>query len=254
MSAPPERAPAGCDLLAVGAHPDDVELSCGGWLALAHQREQRVVIVDLTQGERASNGTPAVRSAEAQWAAERLGVAARANLGLPDCGLSGEDPGQVRALVAAIRLYRPALLLAPWTAARHPDHAAAGALTTRAAFFAGVANFHPEAGAPWRARRLIQYPQRQDATPDFVVDISAVIDQKRAAVACHASQFGAGPVATLINNPLGLGAFETRDRYWGASIGVEFGEPYMLGTPVPLADPVAHFEAHPAAPVWMPPR
>lgn len=243
-----------CDLLAIGPHPDDVELSCGGWLALAHQRGQQVVIVDLSQGERATNGTPAERSAEAQWAAERLGVAARLNLGLPDCEIDDHDPQQIQAVVASIRSYRPALLLAPWTAARHPDHAAAGALAKRAGFLAGVANFHPELGDPWRLSRLIHYPQRQDATPDFVVDVTAVIAEKRAAIACHASQFGARPVETLINNPLGLGAFETRDRYWGASIGVEFGEPYILGAPVPLQDPIAHFSAHPAQPVWMPPR
>lgn len=249
----------GCDLLAIGPHPDDVELSCGGWLALANQRDQQVVIVDLSQGERATNGSPAERSAEAQWAAERLGVAARLNLGLPDCEIDARDSRQVQSVVAAIRSYRPALLLAPWTAARHPDHAAAGALVKRAAFLAGVANYHPELGEPWRPGRLIHYPQRQDATPDFVVDITPVIAEKRAAIACHASQFGAGrpdagATATLINNPLGLGAFETRDRYWGASVGVEFGEPYILGGPVPLSDPITHFEAHAAAPVWLPAR
>jgi bacillithiol biosynthesis deacetylase BshB1 len=253
LSALPPTEPH-CDLLAIGAHPDDVELSCGGWLALAHHREQSVVIVDLSHGERATNGTPAERSAEAQWAAERLGVTVRTNLGLPDCEIDERSPQQLQALIAAIRQHRPALLLAPWTAARHPDHAAAGALAKRAAFLAGVANFHPELGDPWRPSRLIHYPQRQDATPDFVIDITAVIDQKRAAIACHASQFGAGPVATLINNPLGLGAFETRDRYWGASIGVEFGEPYFIGAPVPLSDPITHFKTHPAAPLWMPPR
>lgn len=241
------------DLLALGPHPDDVELSCGGFVASAAARGQAVVIVDCTRGEMGTNGTVPQRAAEAAAAAEALGVQARENLRLPDGGLDGGDPAQVDALIRAIRRHRPALLLAPWIEARHPDHAAAGRLAQRAMFLAGLRKHRPDLGEPWRPTRLIHYPQRHEIRPDFVVDISAHLATKRAAIACHASQFGAGE-ATLINQPLALRALHTRDAYWGASVGVEAGEPYLLGAPVPLADPVAHFRAHPATPVLVPAR
>ena len=112
------------DLLAFGAHPDDVELSCGGWLALAASRGQRVVIVDLTRGELATNGSPTIRAAEAEAAAEVLGVAVRENLELPDGELRADDPDQIAAVVEAMRHHRPTLALGPWVEARHPDQGA----------------------------------------------------------------------------------------------------------------------------------
>lgn len=239
------------DLLALGPHPDDVELSCGGWLALACERGQSVAVVDLTRGERATNGTPELRAEEARAAAEALGLRERRNLALPDAGLSAGDEAQVQAVVEAIRALRPALLLAPWVEAVHPDHAAAGRLARRAAVLARVGGYHADLGDPWRVTRLVHYPQRRELRPDFVVDITAAVDRKRAAIACHASQVGPGR-ATPLNQ--GLDTWAVRDRYWGASIGVDHGEPYLLGAPVPLADPVVHFEAHPDPPALFPSR
>lgn len=241
------------DLLAIGPHPDDVELSCGGWIAAAAARGQAVAIVDLTRGELATNGTVAQRAEEAVAAAKTLGVRLRESLALPDGGLSATDGAQRDALIGAIRRHQPALLLAPWIDARHPDHAAAGQLARDAHFFAGLRKHRPDLGAPWRPTRLIHYPQRHEIRPDFVVDISAHVAAKHAAIACHVSQFGAGE-PTMINRPLGLRALATRDAYWGASIGVDAGEPYLLGAPVPVADPVAHFRDHAAVPVLVPPR
>jgi bacillithiol biosynthesis deacetylase BshB1 len=241
------------DLLAIGAHPDDVELSCGGWLALAGQRGQTAVVLDLSRGELATNGTVELRAREAAAAAEILGLADRRNLGLPDGGIRAHDDAQVDALVGQIRDLRPGLLLAPHTEARHPDHAEAGALCRRAVFLAGLRQHRPDLGAPWRPRRILHYPQRHEVRPELVVDISSVVDVKARAVAAHESQFGAG-AATLINRPLGLSAWDVRDRYWGASIGVAHGEPYLLGSPVPVSDPVAHFDEHDEVPVLVPTR
>lgn len=237
------------DLLAFGAHPDDVELCCGGWLLLAADRGQRTGVVDLTRGELATNGTPEIRDQEAAAAADALGLAVRENLRLPDGGLLADDPLQLAALVGAIRRHRPDLALAPWTEARHPDHTATGHLAKKAVFFAGLRKYRPDLGEPFRPRRLLAYPERHDGDPELVVDVSAVHDRKLAAVACHRSQFGGDP--TILTRSLGLGAFEVRDRYWGATVGVAHGEPYLLGGPVPVADPVAHFAAHPAVPVWV---
>jgi len=243
------------DLLVFGAHPDDIELSCGGLVALAATRGQSVQLVDLTRGELATNGTPEVRAVEAAAAAEVLGVT-RCNLGLPDGGLRPTDEGQLREVVAVIRRWRPRLALGPLADARHPDHAAAAELVSQGCFWAGVRRKWPHLGAAHRPNHLWRYGQRHDPGPDFVVDISAVVDAKRRAIACYASQFSGSSAdvrATLINGPLGVGAFEVRDRYWGASIGVEHGEPYVLNGPVPLPDPVAHF-AGVAAPAFWPRR
>lgn len=239
------------DLMVLGPHPDDAELCCGGLLALAAQRGQRAVIVDLTRGERATNGSVAVREREAAAAAAVLGLAGRSNLGLPDAGLRGDDGEQIDAVVAALRAQRPALLCAPWIEARHPDHAAAGRLAQAAVFLAGVRKHRPDLGEPHRPR-LVHYPMRVEARPDFVVDTSGVVEVKARAVACHASQLAQG--GTLIGSQLGAEAFEVRDRYWGASIGVRYGEPYRLGTPVPISDPIAHFAAHPGLPTLAPLR
>lgn len=243
----------GLDVLVVAPHPDDAELSCGGWLALCGDRGQRAGVLDLSAGERATNGTVEVRAREAAAAAEVLGLARRSNLGLPDGGLNPWDDGQAHAVVRAIRSLRPALIVRPHTEDRHPDHGAAGQLVHRAVFLAGLARFEPALGDPWRPTRVLVYPQRQEVRPDLVVDISAVVERKARAIACHASQVGPG-VSTLLNGSLGLEAWAVRDRYWGASIGVAHGEPYLLGGPVPVGDPVAHLASHPSPPVLVPPR
>lgn len=238
------------DVLALGPHPDDVELSCGGLLAASAARGQRVGIADLTRGELSTNGTVEVRAGEAAAAAEILGAVVRENLGLPDGGLRSEHAEHIDAVVGVIRRWRPALLLAPHTAARHPDHAATGALARTAGFLAGVRKHRPDLGAPHRPGRVLWYPQRHEVRPDLVVDVTEVYGTKQAAIAAHASQLGGRP--TLLNQPLGTEAFEVRDRYWGASIGVRYGEPYLSGGPVPVRDPVSHFLTHPESPVlWV---
>lgn len=244
-------------LLAFGAHPDDLELSCGGLLALSAQRGHRVLLVDLSRGECATNGTPEGRAKEATAAAAALGAASRENLGLPDGGLRPGEPEQLAALVACIRRHRPTLVLGPWADDRHPDHQATGSLVEQAVFLAGLSKHRPELGAGHRVARLLFYGGRHGMPPSFVTDVTAVYALKQAAIACHQSQFGAALGAqagaatrdpstpTLINAPLGLAAFEVRDRYWGASVGVAFGEPYRVRGEVLLHDPLAHLAACP---------
>ena len=237
------------DLLCFSPHPDDAELSCGGWLALCAKRRQRAGICDLTNGERASNGTPEGRKAEATRAAGILGLSSRIALGLPDAGIDVDDASVV-AVIEVIRSERPRIVLAPWVESRHPDHARAGVLVRRAAYLAGLSRYGR--GVPHRPR-LLHYGQRHELRPDLVVDISSVIQTKRDAIAAHVSQVGPG-TPTLVNQPVGRDAWEVRDRYWGASIGVAHGEAYLLGTPIPVSDPLAHFHAHPAVPALVPVR
>lgn len=238
------------DLLCVAPHPDDAELCCGGLLALAAGRGQSTGIVDLTRGELATHGTPEGRASEAKAAARVLGLTTRRQVGLPDGGIDATATAQVDAVVALLRQVRPRLLLVPHRDARHPDHAAAGVLCARAAFLAGLAKHRPDLGAPHRGR-VLHYPQRHEVRPDLVVDITTVVDRKWEAVRCHHSQIGQPD--TMVGDALGLEAFAVRDRYWGASIGVAHGEPYLLGTPVPVDDPVALLAGGPA-PVLVPPR
>ncbi|MBX2796193.1 MAG: bacillithiol biosynthesis deacetylase BshB1 [Myxococcales bacterium] len=238
------------DLLVIGPHPDDAELSCGGLLALASDRGQRTAIVDLTRGEAATNGTVSQRAVEAQAAAEVLGVSERRTLRLPDTRLDGRDPEHVDAVVEVIRQLRPSLLLGPMPLARHPDHVQAAEIVMRAHFLAGLVKHRPDLGAPHRAGRLVRYAQRVDAAASFVVDVSSVYDRKEASLAAYASQFAAG-APTVLNHPLGLAAFAARDLYWGASIGVTYGEPYVLQGPVPLSDPVQGLAG--PSPVLVPP-
>jgi len=229
-----------CDVLAVGAHPDDVELGCGATLARLAVKGLRVAIADLTAGEMATRGTPEVRAREAGTAAGALGVAWRTCLGFPDAGLDAGDAGQVAAVAALLRSAAPRAVLLPHPGDPHPDHAAAAALVQRAAFLAGVARFRPDAGAPHRPRLLLAYPgPRQLLSPDVVVDVTATYAAKRAALAAHASQFSpeAGS-ATHLTSGYYLAAVEGRDRAAGNTAGCELGEGFTALGPLP-ADELA---------------
>jgi len=257
------------DALAFGPHPDDVELFCGGTLALLSASGYRVGVVDLTRGELATNGTPEERAVESAEAARVLGLAHRENLGLPDGFI---DPGggyaevprlgpaqtQLGRVVEAIRRLRPEIVLAPLAAARHPDHEAASALVTRAVFFAGVGGFTTEpALSRWAPRDVLYYPMRVGATPSLCVDVSAHHATKRAAIACYVSQLGLGPDAqpTLVNDPRNVRVVLERDRHWGAHVGVEAAEAFILRSTLGVADPIALLRARPGArPLLFPPR
>ncbi len=247
------------DLLAFGAHPDDVELCCGGLLAASARRGYRTGIVDLSRGEMATAGTPELRAGEAQRAAGILGLTVRENLGFPDGWIhpwSGYDlesesrpaRSQLARTVEVLRRLRPAVVLIPWTHERHPDHEATSALLTKALFFAGVGKFVTSPEQPkFTPLQVLRYPMRYELEPSFVVDISEAAEQKAQAIAAHVTQLGRGgaPVpGTLIGSPLTLDAFEARDRYYGAMIGVRAGEPYLARGPLGLTDPIAHFRAN----------
>lgn len=239
------------DVLAVGPHPDDVELFCGGTVIRMVQLGHRVAVLDLTAGELASRGTPTVRRAEAEAAAEVMGLIRRDNLGLPDGGLEpGTDDGQVRATVDALRRLRPELVLIPWLEARHPDHAAAGHLLRKAVFMAGLRHYEtPVTNEPHRPAVLF-YALRHRFVPSFVVDTSLAAELKTKAIQCHQSQVGPTPdpstgASTLVGSPRALQAIEARDRYYGSFIGVSHGEPFRVEATMGLTDPLEHFRANP---------
>jgi N-acetylglucosamine malate deacetylase 1 len=221
------------EVLAFSAHPDDAEIGCGGALALAAQRGLRVGVVDLTDGERATRGTPARRAAEKAAATRTLRLSERIALGLPD-GELGRSPEAVARVVEVIRDARPRIVLAPNDVDRHPDHEAAGRLVRQGCFEAGLGSVG--SGALHRPAHQFSYMAHSPFDPSFVVDISEVWEQKKAAVACYRSQFSSdgGEPATAVSGGGFLELLEVRARWFGAMIGGRHGEPYLSRGPVPL--------------------
>lgn len=224
------------DALVFGAHPDDVELTCGGLVASLAARGARVVIVDLTRGEAASRGTPEERAREASQAAHILGAAGRETLTLPDTGLSRLDREQQRAVVECLRRHRPALVVAPWTDDPHPDHVEASHLVARAGYLGGLTRY-AAAGSRHRPSRMLFVLYRTGAPPDLVVDVSPVWERKMEAVRAHASQLepGRGP-DTYLTHPDFLVEIEARARSYGALAGVRYGEAFRVRGPVVVDD------------------
>lgn len=224
------------DVLAVGAHPDDAELAFGATLARLASSGVRAVILDLTNGERASRGDPATREREAAESARVLGVT-REGLGLPDLGLRKGSHEQITAVVEALRRHRPALVLAPHPEEGHPDHAQASALVERACYEARLAK--ADASLPRHAveQLLFAWPGAGAAQGagaggggslggGFVVDVSESFATKRKALACYRSQFGSqgpGP-QTRLSDPGFLDLVEARARVAGAAVEAKYGE------------------------------
>lgn len=226
------------NVLAFGPHPDDVDLYAGGFVAGLAAAGARVVIVDLTAGERGTRGTPEIRRREAEEAARVLGVLSRECLQLPDGFLDAGDASQNRAVVETMRRHRPSLVIAPYEIDPHPDHREAARLVERAHYFARLAGY-PADGAPFRAGSLLFYEQKTAFEPDLVVDIGPWRDTKRRAVAAFASQFtreDGDPLATEISEPAFHEMLEARHRVRGASIGASWGEGYIRRGPQPVSD------------------
>lgn len=217
------------DILAIAAHRDDVELTCGGTLLAAAARGRRTAIVDLTAGEAGTRGSAELRAREAARAAEVLGVAARENLGLPDAALVN-TPEMRAKVVVAIRRFRPRVVIAPWSHGRHPDHRVTAELVREASFLAGLGKVEPNVPAhrPFKVVHTLTY--RDDPVkPTFVVDISDVFERKLEAIRCYASQFeGVTQAGEVYPNgdPL-LDIVRHQAAHYGAQIRTRYGEPFF---------------------------
>jgi bacillithiol biosynthesis deacetylase BshB1 len=229
------------DALFVGAHPDDVELCCAGLAARLVAEGFQVGICDLTRGETASRGTAEERAREADEAARILGVARRENLGLPDTGVNGRDPGQLRAAVELLRRLRPSLLVAPDPRDEHPDHVEGARLLTRAAYLAGLKRY-PAGGERFRPDLVLHAVYRDPIAPDVLVDVSDGFERRMAALRAHRSQLGldgGGGAETYLTRPGFLEEVEARARVFGARIGVRYAEGFRLAGPFPVWSPAA---------------
>jgi len=216
------------DVMAVGAHPDDVELGAGGLLHKLARLGHRTAILDLTRGEMGSRGSVEERMAEAQAAAAILGVVRRANAGLPDSALSNTHEFRLR-VIPFIRAFRPQIVLAPMDNDRHPDHSAAHHLVRDAAYFAGLTRIDTEQ-EPHRPPIIYFYhPYREEGMPSLIVDVSDDFEAKLEALRAHASQFFnpayVGP-ETHISGKAFWESIQTRAAYWGSRIGASYGEAF----------------------------
>lgn len=229
------------DILAIAAHRDDVELTCGGTLLAAAARGRRTAIVDLTAGEAGTRGSADLRAKEAERAAAILGVSARENLGLPDAGLVNTP--ETRAKVAVvIRRFRPRIVIAPAAHGRHPDHRVAAELIRDASFVAGLAKVEPSVPAhrPYKVIHTLTY--REDVMkPTFIVDISDVFERKLEAIQCYASQFqGVKQAGEVYPNgdPL-LDIVRHQAAHYGSQIRVRYGEPFFTHETMRVEDVAA---------------
>ncbi len=228
------------DVLVFEAHPDDMELSCGGTVAKMSEQGYAVGAVALTEAELGTRGTPEERRREFEASANVLGLRAWDVLDIPDGNIANTHENRER-IIRAIRRYRPQLVLAPYWLDRHPDHANASVVVREACFYAGLVKIDT-GQPPHRPGTIVYYPLHYEFTPSLVVDITDTFETKLAAIHCYTSQFHnrdnrfeSGP-QTYISSAEFLQVIETRARYWGSKIGATYGEPFLWSGPVPVSD------------------
>ena len=216
------------DILAIAAHPDDVEQTCGGTLIRMSEIGYRTGVLDLTAGDMGTRGTPETRLKESDAAGCKMQLAWRGNLRLPDARL--ENTVSVRmSLAVEIRNLRPRVVILPYWEARHPDHYRAGEIGFEACFLAGLKKLD-EHTAPHRPGKIIYSSLYANVTPSFVVDISAQFERRMDALFCYESQYGDTPEAAHLFPQ----QQEIRDRlsavarFYGNLIGVKYGEPFVM--------------------------
>jgi bacillithiol biosynthesis deacetylase BshB1 len=221
------------DILAIGVHPDDVELGCSGTIASAIAEGKKVGIVDLTQGELGTRGTVDTRYAEATTAAKILGVAVRDNLQMAD-GFFQNDEAHQRLVIAAIRKYQPDIILCNAPEDRHPDHGRSAKLVSDAAFLSGLRKITTNSEGliqeAWRPKYVFHYIQDRFIQPSFVVDISAHFDTKINSILAYTTQFNSPSTnepQTYISTPQFLETVKARAMMLGKRIGVQYAEGFI---------------------------
>ena len=228
------------DLLAIAAHPDDIELTCGGTLIRMAQHGYKTGILDLTEGEMGTRGTPEMRRREAAAAARILGVKARENLGLPDAGLEVNKNYKL-ALARKIRELRPHTVIIPYWEARHPDHANAGKLAYESCYAAGLKKL-PIEGEAFRPFKILYSTVYARVRPTFVVDISEQFARRTRAILAYRSQFRPPKSARKSKVYLHIDELENEvaliARYYGQMIGVRYAEPFLVKEMIRVDDVV----------------
>ena len=219
------------DFLAIGAHPDDVELGCGGTIAKLVSEGKSVAIVDLTQGELGTRGSAKTRAQEAKKAGEILGVSARENLKFKDGFLMNSEEYQME-IVRMIRKYQPEVVLANAIDDRHPDHAKGAKLASDACFLAGLRRIETTLDGDvqnvWRPKHVFHYIQWKEVEPDFVIDISDFLTQKIDSCMAYSSQFY-DPTSNEPETPISNRDFFESLTYRAQNLGRLSGVAYAEG-------------------------
>lgn len=222
------------DLLAIGAHPDDVELGCGATLAKEVAHGKTIGILDLTRGELGTRGSKEIRDQEALKAAQVLQAQFRINLNLPD-GFFVNDAEAQRQVIRIIRKYQPEIILCNPLDDRHPDHGKAGKLVLDACFLSGLRRVetydNEQLQTPWRPRLVYHYIQWKHIEPDIVVDVSEYLDKKLEAVFSFESQFGfdgSKDPDTVLTTQNFIDSIQYRAQELGRLTGVTYGEGFTV--------------------------
>ena len=224
------------DILAIGAHPDDVELSCSGTLMIHKKKGYKTGILDLTEGELGSRGNKETRREESRNASNIMHLDMRINLGFRD-GFFTHDEAHILPIIQVLRQYQPDIVLATAPYDRHPDHGRSSALIKDACFLSGLIKIEThhdgKPQAAWRPKRVFNYIQDQDIEPDFIIDISDVMDDKMACIQAYKTQFnsrendGIGP-ETYISSESFLSRQRGRNALMGKRIGTAFAEGFLI--------------------------
>jgi bacillithiol biosynthesis deacetylase BshB1 len=235
-------SPAPLALLAIAAHRDDAELTCGGTLIRTAEAGHRVGVLDLTQGEMGTRGSAELRGEEAAAAARVMGLAVRENLGLPDAGIRNDDETRAR-LVGRLRALQPRVVIAPASRSRHPDHRLAYELVRDACFLAGLTKYAPGEHPRFRPFKLLQtLTYREDhVKPTFVVDIGEQFERKLEAIRCYASQFD-GEIQAGEVFPNGEPLYDIvrhQAAHYGSLIRCRYGEPFLTDETMRVDDVTA---------------
>jgi bacillithiol biosynthesis deacetylase BshB1 len=223
------------DILAFGVHPDDIELSCAGTLLAEQKRGKKTGIIDLTMGELGTRGSAETRKEEAENAAKVLKVNFRENLQMRDGFFKNDEENQLK-VIKILRRYRPEIVLCNAPSDRHPDHGRSAELIRVATFLSGLKKIMTEYDGKvqeeWRPTYVFNYIQDQYLHPDFVIDISDVVEEKIEAIKCYKSQFynkdyKSGEPQTYISSPQFLNNVISRAEELGKQIGVKSAEGYI---------------------------
>ena len=233
------------DALAFGAHADDVELSCSGTIIKLGALDYKTGVITLTQGETATRGSAEIRAKEFQKASEIMGLAASKMLDIPDGRVEDSWENKLK-IIREIRAFKPRIVFAPYWISRHPDHEETSHLVRKAAYLAGLKKLDT-GQEPFRPNKVIYYQTRFEFDPSFIVDISDFHEQKVKSILAYKSQFDHpqkakfGDEETLISHPEFMDKIATRDKQYGAYIGVRFGEPFLGREALKMDDPVSFF-------------
>ena len=230
------------DILAIGVHPDDVELGCSGTLLKHIDNGKKVGILDLTRGELGTRGSGALRIKEAEAARKKMGAVVRENLKMKD-GFFQHTQENLIKIAKVIRKYQPEIVLANAPVDRHPDHGRAAKLTSDACFIAGlvkVKTYDKKKLQPrWRPKAVYHYIQDYSLEPDFVIDVTGYMDKKIDLVMCFESQFF-NPKSKELESPISSKSFldsvRAKSRIYGRVVGVDFAEGFQLPRPVGVHD------------------